>query len=100
MQSEVITAKTLAEMFEVSEAVALDYICEIRAVSDTLHMKGRCHRQDYEMWLEVRRGAPMSKCPKRGSKAVAVDVDAAVEKRLKRLGGRAEDKPSREREST
>ena len=100
MQSEVITAKTLAEMFEVSEAVALDYICEIRAVSDTLHMKGRCHRQDYEMWLEVRRGMPMSKCPKRGSKAVAVDVDAAVEKRLKRLGGRAEDKPSREREST
>ena len=100
MQSEVITAKTLAEMFEVSEAVALDYICEIRAVSDTLHMKGRCHRQDYEMWLEVRRGMPMSKCPKRGSKAVAVDVDAAVEKRLKRLGGRAEDKPSRGSEST
>ena len=57
-QKDVLCVDDIAAMFCVSKDTAYDYIAGIRAVSDTLEMAGKVHRQDYECWLEIRRGKP------------------------------------------
>ncbi len=55
-QKDVLCVDDIAAMFCVSKDTAYDYIAGIRAVSDTLGMAGKVHRQDYEYWLKMRIG--------------------------------------------
>lgn len=53
---EIITADDIAVMFEVSKTKAYGFINAIKLVSDTLGLAGKVHKQDYEMWIEARKG--------------------------------------------
>ncbi len=53
---EVITVKDIQEMFGVGYNKACGYIAAIKKVSDTLGARGKVHRQDYELWLEAKKG--------------------------------------------
>lgn len=53
---ETITTKQLSELLQVGEATAQKLMQGIKGVSDTMGVSGICHRQDYELWLETRKG--------------------------------------------
>lgn len=48
---EVLCAKDIAVIFEVNIQTAYKKIREIRSVSDRLGFSGKCHRKDYEDYL-------------------------------------------------
>lgn len=53
---EVLTTKDLAEILCIGKTKAYQIMREIRYVSDTLKISGIVHRQDYEAYLEARKG--------------------------------------------
>lgn len=52
---DTITTKQLQVLLQVGEENAKKIMASIKGVSDTLRIKGICHKQDYEIWLENRK---------------------------------------------
>lgn len=56
MERDVYTTQDIATMLSCGKATAYKLMREIKAVSDTLRIKGIVHKQDYQRFLESRVG--------------------------------------------
>lgn len=68
MEKQILTRNEIAEMLNIGISNANKIMREIKAVSDTLRISGLVHIQDYQFWLDLRRGKGAKKNIQRRSK--------------------------------
>lgn len=56
MEKQTLTRNEIAELLNVGISNANKIMREIKSVSDTLRISGLVHIQDYQFWLDLRRG--------------------------------------------
>ena len=54
-QKEVLGLTELQELLGCGRSLASQKLQEIKKISDTLNIRGKCHRLDYELWISKNK---------------------------------------------